>query len=328
MGFGVQSWTTDLRVVATIFHSIAISCTVFRLSYRWYTFRFWWEDAWAALALLSDILCLTCTWMQQQVVASNHMPLIDTVSNWLVSIAFTCVVWSARMSVVFSIIRVANPPPTRRRCTLCVAAFFGVMWCGLLLQKIHICSRYACIMNRNVAIAQLSNSVSDILLVAMPIHLLRDVKLSSNRRILIACAFSASLLITVVTILHSALLFGPTTPVTAIIAHVKAALSLIVCNLLVLATFSYRLWHRSGGGDLDGSFDDTEAIQFTSVDLTQLTSHPCSAAGGNDIERSTGSVPTHATKSTGNPAGSKLEESSGGCLGQTSDCERGSHARS
>lgn len=42
-----------LRKVVVL-HSIAILSTVFRLVYRLWTRRFWWEDAWAALAMISD----------------------------------------------------------------------------------------------------------------------------------------------------------------------------------------------------------------------------------------------------------------------------------
>jgi hypothetical protein len=42
------------KVAGSISHSIAILSTVFRLVYRGWTHHFWWEDAWAAFALISD----------------------------------------------------------------------------------------------------------------------------------------------------------------------------------------------------------------------------------------------------------------------------------
>jgi hypothetical protein len=40
--------------MGSISHSIAILCTIFRLVYRSWTHHFWWEDAWAAFALIAD----------------------------------------------------------------------------------------------------------------------------------------------------------------------------------------------------------------------------------------------------------------------------------
>ena len=54
-------------VVACLFHTLAISSGIFRLTYRWYISRFGWEDIWALLALLTDIGCLTCSWLQRSV---------------------------------------------------------------------------------------------------------------------------------------------------------------------------------------------------------------------------------------------------------------------
>ncbi|KAH7923934.1 hypothetical protein BV22DRAFT_548896 [Leucogyrophana mollusca] len=200
------------------------------------------------------------------------MPLITVVSNWMLSVAFTSVLWSARLSVIFSVIRIVNPEPGPQRFARWVAASFGAMWIALASQKLYICYHHACLMGRSVAVSQLiTDTVSDIILVAMPFHLLRGVKLSRNRRILLSCTFSASFLITAVTIVHSGLLFGTATFVTTIVAHVKAALSLIVCNLLVIVAFVYRVFHKNGDIDLDHSFVDSEPVHFTTIDLTQLT---------------------------------------------------------
>jgi len=63
--------------------------------------------------------------------------------------------------------------------------------------------------------------VSDVALVAAPIHLWRDVGLSRNRKIVILSAFSASLLIVVITIPHNIILLKYEGRTTLIFAHVK-----------------------------------------------------------------------------------------------------------
>ncbi|KAH7921413.1 hypothetical protein BV22DRAFT_1072333 [Leucogyrophana mollusca] len=269
-----------VKVAAIATHSVPISITVLRLLYRWYTGRFWWEDAWAALALLFDIVCLVCTWIQVQIFDPDVVPVVDTVSIWIISVAFSCVVWSARLSVIFSIIRVVNPAPRLRRFAHCVAVAFGVMWIALVAQKVYSCSSHLlCTMGRDVAISQLiTDSISDIILVALPFPLLQSVKLSRSARILISCAFSASLFITAATIPFSALLCTDAPVVAAIIvAHIQAALALMICNLLVIVTFAYRVFHKNDdSGDLDRSFvGGGGTAQFTTIILTlQPTIYP------------------------------------------------------
>ncbi|OJA16351.1 hypothetical protein AZE42_07820 [Rhizopogon vesiculosus] len=46
--------SSQLVVVELVVHSIAILSTVFRLVYRSWTRHFWWEDRWAAFALILD----------------------------------------------------------------------------------------------------------------------------------------------------------------------------------------------------------------------------------------------------------------------------------
>ncbi|KAH7921411.1 hypothetical protein BV22DRAFT_1019406, partial [Leucogyrophana mollusca] len=270
--------------VAAVVHSVAIASTVFRLSYRWYRFRFWWEDGWASVALLFDMVCLVCTWIQVPVTNKSAVPLVDIAANWVVSVSFTSVVWAARLSVLFSIIRVANPVPRLRWFAFCIAIAFGIMWLGIVGLKLYVCGRRQCMMRSAVAISQLTSgsifvirpkylsqvllviadAISDTVLVSLPFVLLRGVKVSRNARILISCALSASLLITVITILQSTLLCIPApTLTTTIVAHVQTALSLMVCNLLVIATCVYRACRKSGSADLDHSFSGSEAVELT-----------------------------------------------------------------
>ncbi|KAH7915667.1 hypothetical protein BJ138DRAFT_1141409 [Hygrophoropsis aurantiaca] len=261
-----------IGVVAAVFHGIAISLTVLRLSYRGYIRRFWWEDVWASLGLVFSILCLLSIWLQIWS-GSDAIATTNIACNWMLAITFTSVVWSARLSILCSVIRVVNPDQTYRRFAFGVALSFGAMWIAIIVQKMYICYHYYCDMGREVAISQLiTDIVSDTLLVGLPLRLLQGVKLSRNRRILVCCAFSASFLITAATILHSLLIFfvGSISPGTIIVAHGKAAVSLIVCNTLVVATLSYRIFRRSGGHDLDESCP-SETIHFTTIDLTQLT---------------------------------------------------------
>ncbi|KAG1837374.1 hypothetical protein DFJ58DRAFT_709623 [Suillus subalutaceus] len=234
-----------LEVAGSLSHGIAIVCTIFRLVYRVWTHRIWWEDAWAAISLISDVVCLTCIWV----------PLTD-MPSWVLAVALTSVLWAARMSVIFCIIRIANHSDRKVHIwiTHLIAVSFACMWVALLIQKVNICIFHACQMSEPVAISQLiTDVISDSSLVAAPLHLLKNIGLSRSRKILVLSSFGASIVITAITIPHSIILFRPVTETTLIFAHVKAAVSLIICNILVIVTFAYRVLSKDTC-DLDQSF--------------------------------------------------------------------------
>ncbi|KIK91736.1 hypothetical protein PAXRUDRAFT_830571 [Paxillus rubicundulus Ve08.2h10] len=265
-----QVWAREVKISGSVVHGLAIFITSFRLLYRWYMSRFWWEDAWAALALVFDIACLVSVWMESPPQIPRALPPMNIMANWILSVTLTCIIWCARMSILCSIVRIANPSPKLRRVAYGIAVVLLTTAIALVAQKIVMCSMDSCKFTMHVAITQLvTDVVSDAMLVAASVRFLRDVKLSRNRRLLILSAFSASVLITGVTILHSVLLLQRPTTGTIVIGHVKAGLSLLVCNALVLVTFVYRVCHHAGV-DLDHSVHEQRtgggiSVQFTSV---------------------------------------------------------------
>ena len=65
--------------------------------------------------------------------------------------------------------------------------------------------------------------ISDLLLVVLPVYFLRRIKINHRKRIMIFSAFSASLLITAVTILHSIMLFTVHSSGIIVIGHAKVS---------------------------------------------------------------------------------------------------------
>lgn len=56
---------TDAYIVPiTILHAFAISTTSFRLLYRKHKRNLWWDDAWAALGLILDVVYLITWWFR------------------------------------------------------------------------------------------------------------------------------------------------------------------------------------------------------------------------------------------------------------------------
>ncbi|KAG2079229.1 hypothetical protein BDR04DRAFT_1063830 [Suillus decipiens] len=254
---------TRVIVAGSVFHGIAIVCTIFRLVYRGWTRRIWWEDAWAAVSLVSDALALTSVWWcTSQLTDSSRTSLTDLSRT-------------ARMSVIFCIIRIANHSGSKvqKWTTRLIAVSFACMWVALLVQKVYVCVFHACHLFEPVALSQLiTDVIADISLVAAPLQFWKNAGLSRSKKILVLSSFSASILITVITIPHSVVLIvltpsGNIIPIT-IIAHVKAAVSLIVCNLFVIVAFAYRIFSKeTSSNDLDQSF--TPPL-FSTVILTQF----------------------------------------------------------
>ncbi|KAG1860163.1 hypothetical protein DFJ58DRAFT_279581 [Suillus subalutaceus] len=253
----------------SVAHVIAILCTIFRLVYRCWIHHLWWEDAWAAFALISDVICMLCIWIQ----TSASFPI------WTFSATSSSVVWAARMSIIFSIIRIANPSGYnyQKWTTYLIAISFVCMWVAIMIQK-NITCVFVCHTTKSVALLQMiTDVIADVSLIAAPLQFWKNVRLSRNSKILIFSTFGASFIISIITITHSTMLFHSASETTLIIAHVKAALSLVICNLLVIVTLVYRVrWKEA----LDPDETFGSPLVFTSVVAVQtpasaipMTSH-------------------------------------------------------
>lgn len=129
--------STNLFVAGLVSHSIAILCTIARLAYRTWMRHFWWEDAWATVALMADVLCLACLWLDQRI------------TSWIFSITLTSVLWAARMSIIFSAIRIANRSgcKTHKQITYLIAVSFACMWAALIAQKMSVCELHSVVLD-------------------------------------------------------------------------------------------------------------------------------------------------------------------------------------
>ncbi|KAN0082749.1 hypothetical protein V8E55_008544, partial [Tylopilus felleus] len=251
----------------SVLYVLAIITGTFRSFYRWYISRFWWEDVWATFALLLDIVCFINIWMPRSPDASRHQPVsvFKAVSaiRWMDAMTLTSGLWAARMSMITTIIRITNPHVQFRRSAYAAAVAFCIMWVAILIQKLYLCLALACTMKQDVASSQLvTDVISDALLMALPLYFLRGVKMENSQRILLVSSFASSICITIISITHSVFLFLPYTVTSLVLAHVKTALALIICNLLVIVTFAYRLCRRN---DLDLNPMKSGGIQFSSI---------------------------------------------------------------
>ncbi|EGN92488.1 hypothetical protein SERLA73DRAFT_164020 [Serpula lacrymans var. lacrymans S7.3] len=309
------------KIVATVLHALTFLLTGFRLWFRLNIQRFWWEDAWATLALLFDIICLVGLWIPANVSSQfNALPETSSGSNALVaSVWFSlllcpAVVWSSRMSIIYSVIRIISPTSSIRRFAFGIVVLFAIIWVGMAIVIIYLCHEMFWDLSPSpslpypIGYLQISANVfSDIILVIFPLCLLWRVKLPRNERLVILSIFSSSILTSVASAVHAIYIFpnpafkGETLTNLefrldfglVILSNLKAALSLVICNLLVIVTFLYRIIRK---GLLETDYRSsrqsaayTASISIpppeflTTIDLESLASSP---EGSNTDARS------------------------------------------
>ncbi|KAJ7901008.1 hypothetical protein B0H14DRAFT_2670431 [Mycena olivaceomarginata] len=235
---------TKRRVVAPLL-GIAMLTTLFRLSVRVRTRRFWLDDAWVIVALSSSIILLVSMWLRT-IPGQSKYTLI--VTYWLLSFGFTSTLWASRMSVIFSIIRLIPHQLLLRKITTGVAAVFAVFWIGLMIQVAHVCGEDKSWYKLAKPQCHLGNGAdvfADLSLAIIPMVLIRNTRLPSSQRKMLIVIFTASLLTTLVSIVHAIFLLGPSGSLEGISAHAEAATALIVANVGVIVTTVYRLLRKS-----------------------------------------------------------------------------------
>ncbi|OAX41686.1 hypothetical protein K503DRAFT_461897 [Rhizopogon vinicolor AM-OR11-026] len=294
---------TTLQVVVTAFHIFAIIISTFRLAYRHSKHLLWWDDALTAGAMITDVMSLVFVWIVMAPPTYHESDQVLIAARWGMIFSFTTCLWLARLSIVFSIIRLASREDRMRKIARWAAVVFTGLCVLLLAQKTYVCADdeswlyhhdiIDCRLGSSVAAVQLATDfVSDIALVLMSIRLLREIHLPKDQHILIISVFSSSIIISLVSIVH--VIFASQTDVymQSITAQLELALSLIVCNLLVIVTYIYRIF-RHEDLDTDRSYQAsgarTRVFLTTCVDVNQVDSwSPCeestladtSSAGG------------------------------------------------
>ncbi|KAF9447930.1 hypothetical protein P691DRAFT_730571 [Macrolepiota fuliginosa MF-IS2] len=216
-----------------IIHAFAIPACVVRLFYRQRTGRLWWDDFWAFVALLFDC----------GMVAVSYTNMTSSI-RWATVITFSSTLWGARLCIAVTIVRLV-PPGRGRLVAKGVSILFGMIWAALIIQKCFLCGGYnlniaTCGVPRTTGILELcTDLVADAWLIFSPAYLLWDAKLAHRRQVLIYSVFASDILLSVLSIIHGAFILHRKGAWVGLVAHVEAATSLLLCNLLVLATWIY-----------------------------------------------------------------------------------------
>jgi len=223
---------------------VAASVTLVRLI----VFRFmrqrqwWWDDFFAFLGLLCLATFVPGAFLMGE---GPKIPRrVRIAAFYLVGGLFYSTIWCARLSIIFTVIRIA-PWPSQIRVLLGVAAFFFLQWIILFVQMFWVCEKgnsswkehdYAqCVLGEAVGITQVvTETISDFILVIAPLWILRDVRLSSGLRIRLIVVFSCSMMTTMAGLAHAILVLKMPGALEAIMGAVENCVALSVCNLPVL----------------------------------------------------------------------------------------------
>ncbi|OJA18870.1 hypothetical protein AZE42_08569 [Rhizopogon vesiculosus] len=240
MGMAIPSSTAlILRAIASSLSAIGLVLTVLRFAYRIWLRRFWVEDAWAVVAFVCGISTLTACWTYTKGAAGGEEVLI---SFWIYSFALPSTVWAVRESILFSMTRIVYETQQLRRLLLGLAVVFFV------------------------------DCLSDTILTVLPLRLLWSLKLPKRQKRMILAIFASSIFTTAVSIFRSVCQMAKYRSIMTPATDFEMASSLLVCNLLVVVTFLYRIFGfvEADNGASSSSDDDDYTTRTTARTTTDI----------------------------------------------------------
>ncbi|KAF9233063.1 hypothetical protein BU15DRAFT_66922 [Melanogaster broomeanus] len=190
---------------------------------------------------------------------------------------------AGRMSILFSIIRIIHGSPRLKKFTYLCVAFFAACWIILIVEKVWQCAtdrswehvpvssgKPYCSLNTQISVFQFTTDcVGVLILVVLPLRMLWRVKLPRRQRRMILSIFASSIVMAFGALFHT---LGQVLDIYIVtISGINAEITgtLLVCNLLVVVTYTYRF--LLGDSTSSSSTEDTSASGDQDDDFTQPT---------------------------------------------------------
>ncbi|KAG2031155.1 hypothetical protein BDR03DRAFT_986583 [Suillus americanus] len=226
-----SSGPTLAQIEGIVLTIVAVITTSFRLCVRARQKRLWIDDAWAALGMIFNfiLVIVDCLYLQDY---ERYSQGARVALYYMVAQFFYAVVWSSRISILFTIVRLTIPKTIFRRVLMFIAIIFGTVWALLFSQLWWICENESgwksqphpqCNLGRSVAITQMI------------------IRLSRAQKVRILSVFSTSAITTIVSLTHAYFIFSGGGLKVIMAAMVEASMSLIVANFSVVAAFIFHL---------------------------------------------------------------------------------------
>jgi len=274
----------DLKASVLTFFLISGLITIARLALRIQKRMYWWDDFWATVSLACFMIFVPGVFV---IADGPSYPQPTRVAGYyMVGGFFYCTVWAARLSIIFTVVRIA-PWASQKKAMLVIAIVIFLQWVFLTGQMFWVCEKgdtawkqasfALCPLGFHVAVTQaVTETFSDVLLVVAPIWVLRDVRVTPPVRFRLISVFACSLATTLAALAHAILVIRLPGVWEAIIGALEAGVALAVCNLSVIVPAIARVL----GGD-------PEKYQDESNDYASAT---VGGSGGSKNTRNLGST--------------------------------------
>jgi len=272
----------DLDIVLPIFVGIAVVASFFRLADRIRTARFGWDDGVCSVSLCIMLIMMVFFYLIVQP-PPEATQFTQIFAYYAGGMCFHGVVWTARISILLTYIRIAAFPVHKR-----VLAALAILFAGLLLflwgEMYWICEHEPgwkelhppqCDLGQGRAITELCFDIfADVTLVVVPIWLLSKSSMEKAQRMRLLLLFSTSFLITVVSVVQDVIVFiaGGLREIFA--SMLEDAFSLTICSVPVIVTSVYRI---SSKGKKDLDVDTPKPLSLVSG-----TQYPSARRGNQD----------------------------------------------
>ncbi|KAF9554771.1 hypothetical protein CPC08DRAFT_696300, partial [Agrocybe pediades] len=199
----------------TAFHSIAIPTTLIRLAHRFHSRKLWWDDFWAAVALASEIILfvvyVTTVYGKDAGWISRSNNTLQQASRWLTLIFYSLTLWSARLTVAITIVRILPVGPVRR-IAKGSSILFGAFAMTMIFQKLIACTQGKGSVSNCTTVSKytlytgimelISDVIADLWLLLAPAYILFQMKLQPSKRNLILAIFLCGIFTSLASIAH------------------------------------------------------------------------------------------------------------------------------
>ncbi|KAF5382040.1 hypothetical protein D9615_004208 [Tricholomella constricta] len=245
----------SLKVVGLAGPITAAVVTLIRLFERVRNRKFGYDDGFAALSL--SILIIFVVALFVHLGDPSHLTYATRVGMYYVlSQGFYGVIWTARLSILFSIVRI-TPAGNYKKLMYGLVGSFVLLWVILFAQVFWVCENQPlwkdtpapqCALGRDVAIAQLISDIyADATLIAAPLRLLWNLGVTRAQRNRLLLVFSSSVVTSAASLIHAYYVLRVGGLDEVFVAVVEICVSLLVCNLAVLVGLAARIIESRGG---------------------------------------------------------------------------------
>ncbi|KAF4564637.1 hypothetical protein EYR40_010804 [Pleurotus pulmonarius] len=233
----------NVKVVALFLPILAILLTACRMLLRLRSKTFRMDDGWATSSSVGLIVFSVCTFASLGHVEGATAIALD----YLVSELFYTVLWTARLSILFSLAQPMSCQSTRGKAFLySTAAVFIIFWVIPFAGTFWVCETASewkhsvpqrCPKSAGIAIAQLTTGVAaNAALFVLPATFLFDASLTNKQRVHMICTIVATVFAAVASLVHGYFVLRVGGLPELVLAIIEVSATLVACSAAIIVT--------------------------------------------------------------------------------------------